>query len=247
MPGPLLGPALVPATAHTYADRLDDRIDVGGDAGHHLHRVRRIRPGEQVTVADGAGRWRLYRVATAAEGVVSLDAESGVEHEVVWEPSVEVACALAKGDRPEVVVQKLTELGADRILFFHAERSVVRWEGHRAASAIARFSRVAREAGAQSRRARLPVVDGPVPCHELAAHPGLVVAERGGLPVGEVPVPAGGAWLVVVGPEGGFTAAELEAFGAAPRLGVGPHVLRAETAAIAAASALAGRRRPVPA
>ena len=72
--------------------------------------------------------------------------------------------------------------------------------------------------------------------------PGLVLAAVDGVPASELPPPAGGEWVVAVGPEGGFAPDELAAFGHPPRLAVGPFVLRAETAAIAATAALAGRR-----
>jgi 16S rRNA (uracil1498-N3)-methyltransferase len=89
------------------------------------------------------------------------------------------------------------------------------------------------------------VVEGLVAPGELVAHPGLVVAALDGVPAHDLPAPAGDEWAVVIGPEGGFGDTELAAFdhpAAAPRLQVGPFVLRAETAAIAAAAALAGRR-----
>ncbi len=244
---PAATPARVDATAHVYVDRLDDRITVTGDDGNHLQRARRVRPGERVTAADGHGRWRLYVVAEAVAGTVVLDAASALAHEPLLTPALTVAFSLTKGEKPELTVQKLTELGVDRIVVLEAARSVVRWDDVKAATAMDRLQRVAREAGAQSRRARIPVVDGPVAPIELLAHPGLVLASIDGQPVGELDVPgaldAGGpGWVVAVGPEGGFDASELAAFGAVPRLAVGPFVLRAETAAIAAAAALAGRR-----
>ena len=72
--------------------------------------------------------------------------------------------------------------------------------------------------------------------------PGLVVAAVDGVDASELAPPTDGEWVVAVGPEGGFDPAELAAFGQAPRLAVGPFVLRAETAAIAATAALTGRR-----
>ncbi len=239
---PSATPAGVPATAHVYVERLDDTITVEGDDGHHLQRARRVRPGETVTAADGYGRWRVFTVVAAAAGTVVLEATTALAHEPRLEPSLTVACSLTKGEKPELVVQKLTELGVDRIVLVEAARSVVRWDDAKAAAAMDRLRRVAREAGAQSRRARIPVVDGPVAPVELLAHPGLVVAAGDGVPAHALPEAPGGSWVVAVGPEGGFDDAELRAFGPAPRLAVGPFVLRAETAAIAVAAALVGRR-----
>lgn len=243
MPGP--GPQFpsgAGAVAHTYVDRLDDRCVLEGDDAHHLGRVRRLRTGETVTAADGHGRWRRYEVAGATGSRLELCATSVVVHEPRLTPGLTVACALTKGDGPEVVVQKLTELGVDTVLLVRAARSVVRWDGDRVAAALERLRRIARGAGAQSRRARLPVVDGVVTVQELAARPGLVLADPLGEPAHLLPEPAGGAWVIAVGPEGGFDDEEREVLAGAPRLAVGPHVLRAGTAAVAAAAAVAGRR-----
>jgi 16S rRNA (uracil1498-N3)-methyltransferase len=109
--------------------------------------------------------------------------------------------------------------------------------------AIERLRRVAREAGAQCRRARLPVIDGPVPVAEIVGRAGLVLADHEGVGPDELLEPADGAWVVAVGPEGGFDESELDSFAGVPRLAIGSFVLRAETAAIASAAALAWRRR----
>jgi 16S rRNA (uracil1498-N3)-methyltransferase len=239
---PVALPAQLAATAHVFAERLDDRIRVDGDDGHHLQRARRVRAGETVTVADGYGRWRAYRVEHSAAGVVDLRAASLIAHEPPLTPRVTVACSMTKGQKPELVVEKLTELGVDRIVLVEAARSVVRWDDAKVAAAFRRFERVAREAAMQSRRARVPVIEGPWAPADLCGASGLVVAAADGDPVDSLAVPPDGEWVVAVGPEGGFDADELRDFGSAPRLGIGPFVLRAETAAIAAAAALAGRR-----
>ena len=240
---PVAFPAQYPATAHVFADRLDDRIAIDGDDGHHLQRARRVRAGEAVTVADGYGRWRAYEVEAATKGHVDLVAATLLAHEPSLTPRLTVACALTKGQKPELAVQKLTELGTDRVLLVRASRSVVQWDDDaKLAGAMARLDRVAREAAMQSRRARIPVVEGPVEPAELAMLPGLVLAAVGGAPAHALPVPVGGEWVVAVGPEGGFDDRELWGFGDVPRLAMGPFVLRAETAAIAAAAAVAGHR-----
>ena len=243
-------PADVPAAAHLFvasADELTDAVDVEGEDGHHLGRVLRLRAGEGVTVADGSGRWRAYRVCgvgKAGEGgtAVSLEATGAHQREPVPEPRLGVAFALTKGDKPELVVQKLTELGVDRILPVVAERSVARPDAARAAAALERWRRIAREAARQCRRATLPVVEPLAPLADLAGHPGLVVAERGGSAAGGLGAPLDGEILVVVGPEGGLTDGEVDALAPWARLDLGPHILRAETAALAAAALLAARR-----
>jgi 16S rRNA (uracil1498-N3)-methyltransferase len=235
--------AAIAASAHAFVTRLDDTIEVTGDDGHHLARVLRLRAGEAVTAADGRGGWRPYAVAVTGRAEVRLTAAGPPMQEPALVPRLVVAFALTKGTKPELVVQKVTELGADGIVPVRAQRSVARWAGPRAEAAAPRLRRVAREAAMQSRRSRLPEIAAPVDLGVLAGRAGLVVADREGLPAAEVPEPPDGEWVLVVGPEGGFDPAEHAALGATATVGVGPFVLRAETAAVAGMAALAGRRR----
>jgi 16S rRNA (uracil1498-N3)-methyltransferase len=233
------------AAAHVFAAELDDRVVVDGADGHHLERVRRLRAGERVTVADGTGRWRSYAVADAARGRLDLVADGAVFVEPRLVPGLAVAFALSKGAKPEQVVAGLTELGADRIVPFRSARSVVRWDAARAAAATERWRRVAREAAMQCRRSRVPLVAEPVALAELPGDGVVVLGDPTGRPVMDIPMPAGGEWLAVVGAEGGLDDDERAALMARPGaelVAVGPHVLRAETAALALAAALAARR-----
>jgi 16S rRNA (uracil1498-N3)-methyltransferase len=203
------------------------------DDQHHLVRVLRLRPGDAVTVADGGGGWRRCTLGPAGR----LDPVGDVVHQARPEPRVTVAFAVTKGERPELAVQKLTELGVDRIVAFHAARSVARWDGDRAARHLERLRRVAREAAVQSRRAWLPEVPPLATLPALLAEAGAVLADAGGGP------PSLRQPTVVVGPEGGFTAAERAL--AQGTVALGPHVLRAETAAITAGALLVALRRGV--
>lgn len=242
--GPAAFAADVAAAAHTFVPRLDDALALTGDAGHHLARVLRLRPGETVTAADGRGAWRAYTVAETGRAEVQLAAAGPIAREPDLVPKVVVAFALTKGLKPDLVVQKVTELGADGVVPLRARRSVAHWSATRAETATARLRRVAREAAAQCRRARLPEIGAPLELAALAGRPGLVVADREGAPPEQLPEPPGGEWVLVVGPEGGLEPSERAGLGPAPTLGVGPFVLRAETAAVAALAALASRRRP---
>ncbi len=233
--------ARYPAVAHTFLAALDDDVTLGNEAGHHLSRVRRVRAGDVVTAADGRGRWRPYAVAHVAPGAVELHARDGPVEEPSLAPRLVVAFAVTKGAKPDLVVQKLTELGVDGITVLAARRAVPQWSDERARSAVDRLRRIAREAAAQCRRARVPEVDGVRPVTELQGRPGLVVADPDGDHPLALAAPAGGEWVLVVGPEGGFDADEVVRLGG-ERLRLAPHVLRAETAAIAGAAVLTTRR-----
>jgi 16S rRNA (uracil1498-N3)-methyltransferase len=230
-----------PAVAHTFVAALDDDVTLGDEAAHHLGRVRRVRPGEIITAADGRGWWRPYAVAHVAPGAVELRAQDAPVEEPRLAPRLVVAFALTKGAKPDLVVQKLTELGVDGIVVLGARRTVPQWSDERAGAAVSRLRRIARESAAQCRRARAPDVDGVRPVTELQGRPGLVVADPDGDDPLALPAPAGGEWMLVVGPEGGFDADEVVTLGG-ERLRLAPHVLRAETAAIAGAAVLATLR-----
>jgi 16S rRNA (uracil1498-N3)-methyltransferase len=207
-----------------------DRPTLSAADRHHLERVRRVRPGDEVVVSDGAGRWREGTLGAA--GVV--DPTSDVQSDVQTAPTITVAFALTKGERPELAVQKLTEVGADVIVPFTAARSVVRWDEKRADGNVERLRRVAREAAMQCRRSWLPTVADLSTFADVSAAPGAVLADVGGK------APSLDRPTVLVGPEGGWTDEE-RACGL-PSVALGAHVLRAETAAIAAATLLGALR-----
>lgn len=207
---------------------------LGPEDRHHLTRVQRVRVGDEVTAADGRGRWRPCRLVT--------DGRLEVLGPVTTLPDVAsrtVAVALLKGDRNDLVVQKLTELGLDRIVVFPAARSVARWEPAKVERQRLRFERIAREAAMQSRRARLPdvVVLGGLAEVLAAVTPGggrVALAEPGG------DRPTADLATVLVGPEGGWDPGELTVVSG--RVDLGPTVLRAETAAVVAGTLLVALR-----
>jgi 16S rRNA (uracil1498-N3)-methyltransferase len=169
--------------------------------------------------------------------VLSVDGDLRFEQRPT--PELVVGFVVAKGDRPEWVVQKLTEIGVDRIVPVRSQRSVVRWEGDRAERAVERIRRVAREASGQSRRAWLPEVSDLCTLEELGRWTGQApfLAHPGGKP------PSLAHPVVVVGPEGGWDPDELAA--SAGTVGLGPTVLRSETAAIVTGAILSALRSGV--
>ena len=217
-----MNPALRHSAAHVFVASVDDP-SLDPDDAHHLLRVLRLRDGEPVSVSDGLGSWRLTTLTAGAlvpAGDVHLDPDGHRRRRVV-------VTAIPKGDRVEWMVQKLTELGVDEIVLLHSARSVVRWDGVRAAKQLPRLARIAREASMQSRRVWLPVVRGPVEFSEVAATPGAALAEP------DAPRLSTHS-CVVIGPEGGFSDQELAV--EMPRVSVADTILRVETAAVAVAS-----------
>jgi 16S rRNA (uracil1498-N3)-methyltransferase len=232
-----------------YAEVLPDvggMAVVEGDEGFHAATVRRLRPGEQLVLSDGAGE-------LAEAVVVSADKRTLTARVLARRaapsphPPVTVVQAIPKSERSELAVELATEAGADDVIAWQAERCVARWDGERAAKGLRRWRAVARSAARQSRRARIPAVDGPLStdglCDYLAGRTDavvLVLHESAGRRLSDVPLDQAASIVLVVGPEGGVSEAELEALsgvGAVPVV-LGPTVLRTSTAAAVALGAL---------
>jgi 16S rRNA (uracil1498-N3)-methyltransferase len=236
--------------AHCYwhdalaGSAVGDVVTLTGEEAHHAAVVSRMRRGERVLISDGAG--------VLAEGVIDAAERSAVtvvlqRVETVEAPSprIGLAQALAKGDRAELAVQASTELGVDAIVPWQARRSVVQWKGERGEKSLDRWRKVVREAGKQAIRPRLPEVVAVVDADGLAALAAdwrLVVLDPTA-PGSINDVPLDRDLLLVVGPEGGIDAAELERLDAAGavRARLGDHVLRTSTAGLAAIAALSSR------
>jgi 16S rRNA (uracil1498-N3)-methyltransferase len=195
--------------------------------------VLRLRPGEAVTATDGRGSWRTCRFASGRE----LAPDGDVIRCPRPTPLVTIGFTAVKGDRPEWAVQKLTELGVDRIVILKAARSVVQWDGPRARRHLDKLRAVVRQAAMQSRQVWLPEVAGPETAAVLVVDPAVALAVPGGNP------PSLDHPTVLVGPEGGWTEAEERLAGAT--VGLGPAVLRTESAAVAAGVLLTALRAGV--
>jgi len=213
-----------------------------GQEGRHATTVRRLAAGETAYVTDGAGTVAECEVAAARPGELELlVVRVGAEPAPV--PSLAVAQAIPKGDRAELAVELLTEVGADVIIPWAAQRCVVQWRGDRAAKSLARWQSTALQAAKQSRRAWFPEITpqaGLEALTERVASAALAVLLDGDAPgrLADVAVPDRGEVLLIVGPEGGISQAEhaaLQAAGAVTAR-LGPTVLRASSAGIAAAA-----------
>lgn len=224
------------------------RYVLDGAEGRHAVSVKRLRPGEDVILTDGAGRWADC-VVLDTEGkdrlIVQLDT---VSEEPAREPRITVVQALPKGDRGEVAVETMTEVGVDAIVPWAASRCITQWRGERGLKALGKWRATAREAGKQSRRVRFPEVADALSTKQVGALLAgaafaAVLHESGDAPLAAAELPAEGEIVLVVGPEGGVSPEELALFeeaGARPYR-LGPSVLRTSTAGTAAAALLLGR------
>jgi 16S rRNA (uracil1498-N3)-methyltransferase len=222
-------------------------LTVEGDEAWHALVVKRTRVGEQVALTDGAGTTAVGTVESADRSTMTV-AVSSVRAVAPELPRVVVVQAIPKGERGELAVEMLTEVGADVIVPWAASRSVAVWRGERAGKALAKWRSTAREAAKQARRSWSPQVREPATTDDVvallreAAVP-VVLHEAASGPLADLPVPGRGEIVVVVGPEGGISDEELAAFasvGAEP-VRLGSSVLRTSTAGVAAVAALLSR------
>ena len=219
------------SAAHVFVQSLETP-NLSTDDQHHLLKVLRVKATDQITVSDGAGAWITATISK--DGDVRATSELFVVEPPKW--PLCVAFAPVKGEKPELIVQKLTELGIDEIIpLAPTARSVVRWDSAKAEKQTARLQRVANEASMQSRRVWLPVVHPVVQLADLVSRAEVAFAEPDGVEV------TAAHRTIVIGPEGGFAPEELD--GSVSRVSLGESVLRAETAAIVAGALMTRCRR----
>ena len=205
------------SAAHVFVDDVTAPALAADDA-HHLSRVLRLRDGENVTVSDGRGSWR---VCAWANGTVQPLGD--VHTEPAPSPRLAVALVPVKGDRTDDAVERLVETGIDEVIVLEpTDHSVVRRDAGRAAAM-------------QSRRVWLADVTGPASLSDVLARDGVVIAEPG------ADASLEGVTTIVVGPEGGFS--ERETAMARRCVGLGPGILRAGTAATVAGTLMVAHRR----
>lgn len=234
-------------TDPVFLGELPDPLpDVGtpvvldGPEGRHAATVRRIRPGERVIIADGAGRGISGPVIEAGKSSITVEVQQTM---ITPDPKIKitVAQALAKGDRSDIALEMITELGATMIIPWQSARSIVRWSGDRADKSHAKWQATVREATKQSRRLLVPLVDQPVNTRQLATKINdhdrtLILHEEATLRLPELALPQVGRIMIIVGPEGGITPDELDLLTAAggQPVSISDGVLRTSTAAAVA-------------
>lgn len=222
-------------------------VALTGAEGHHASAVLRLRAGDEVDLVDGQGRRVGGTVVQTSRDRIDVLATRIVD-EPVPEPRIVVVQALAKGDRGEMAVEMLTEVGVDEIVPWAARRCVARWTGDRERRGLDRWRATSRAATKQSRRARVPRIEAVRDTDGVAALVSgaalAVLLDAGAsLPIGQMTVPLSGDILVIVGPEGGVDPEErdrlVDAGALAARLG--PGILRTSTAGAVASGILLAR------
>ncbi len=227
--------------------RVGATVVLDGPEGHHAATVQRLRAGEHLLLTDGAGTTGHGVVVEVARDRLDVRVDR-VTTEPPPAPRFVVVQALVKGDRGELAVATLTEVGVDVVVPWSAARCVVHWAGLRGEKSLARWRVTARESAKQSRRSRLPEVAALASTDDVVhllggAAATVVLHEEATSPLMALEIPAAGDVVVVVGPEGGVAPEELDRFRAvgASAFRLGPTVLRASTAGPAALAVLLAR------
>ena len=214
-----------------YGRREGDRVVIEGADARHLARSLRTRAGQTIQVVDPDGLMLTVRVESVSDVRVEGVVASEREHQPEPSRYVVVAISHLPSASLELVLSRCTEVGASAFHVVQAARSVAR------GARTDRWQTIVREAAMLAGRTRVPIVDGPSPLAEvLAERPSAVMLSRGAPPLTSLELP--GSVTLLIGPEGGWTEAEL---GMVERhAGLGPRNLRADTAAIVATAIAAG-------
>lgn len=219
-----------------------------GDEGFHAATVQRLQPGESVMLADGLGRLAhgtVMEVPAKDELVVSIVA---ITEAPPPSPRLIVVQAIPKGERGELAVEMLTEVGVDVIVPWAASRCVAVWKGDKIEKGVEKWKATARESAKLARRSRTPQLSALASTDDVVrlirnTSPAWVLHEDGEARLSGKTMPMSGDIVLVVGPEGGVSPDELARFSEAGAevVRLGPSVLRTSTAGAVAAGIVLAR------
>lgn len=223
-------------------------VELEGDRARYLGRVLRVRPGDEFVLFDGEGAECHATVEQVRKDTVTLRVGAEARTRTESPLTVHLVQGISRGDRMDFVVQKATELGVKRITPVFTAHGVVRLDAERAANRLEHWQHVAIGACEQSGRARLPLIDPPVPLGNwLGDKPAevgtdLILKPGATAPLAGIEAPRTKVCLLI-GPEGGFSENEYENASIAGfrAVSLGPRILRTETAAVAALAVLQSR------
>lgn len=230
-----------PPSAFNFTRRA---VTLTADEARHLREVLRLKPGDEVSVFDGAGKEFRAHVAQARREFAELDLDEEIEPARPESPlQIELAVALLKGEKFDLVVQKATELGVTKIVPLITRYADIKLRDESDASKrVARWQRIALEAAKQCGRGIVPEVTLPSSFGSVLKNSCVLFSEKDGLGLAEV-LSVGEAVSAIIGSEGGWSDEELDQARAAGAqiVTLGGRILRAETAAITAAALLQHR------
>jgi 16S rRNA (uracil1498-N3)-methyltransferase len=219
------------------------RIDLPAAQAHHLRDVLRMTEGAEIEVFDSSGTTGRGHIASISPDTVSIQVDQ-LDDRLPNRPPISVAAAIPKGTRADWMIEKLSELGVDRFIPLAAERSVVLPKGE---SKPQRWQRLAEESARQSGRTGVMQID-PLADLEAILHQArnqniaawYLSPADGAISIIDLARAIPPALLLLIGPEGGWTPAEITAFDAAkiPPVRITQTILRVETAAVAAAAVI---------
>jgi 16S rRNA (uracil1498-N3)-methyltransferase len=221
---------------------VGDRLALGEEDSRHLLTVLRLRPGQSFRLCDGQGReWRALVLASSSGRNKLTLCEAQLEESLPAMPEpglkLELGVAVARGDRLERLIEKAAELGVWRLCPMLTERTTVGLSSDGGVQKLQRWQRIARESSALAGRSYALEVSPLLPFSEILAR-GTGFLFTGDSPFWEAGMRLPSPCTLLIGPEGGFTSAEIEAATALGwgRLSLGPRTLRVETATVAAAT-----------
>lgn len=234
---------------HLFADPSDvqdELLTITGPEVNHIRNVMRLKPGEEISVSIGGdGKEYRYGIESYTEDSVLCRLRFVKDKEVELPVKVLLFQGLPKADKMDLIVQKAVELGAAEIIPVSMERCVVKLDAGKAAKKTARWQTIAESAASQSRRSIIPRVLAPMSMREAVEHakaqtevrviPYELQEDDGSVKQYLESLKEGQSVSIFIGPEGGFTPAEVELAkeaGIRP-ISLGRRILRTETAGLA--------------
>jgi 16S rRNA (uracil1498-N3)-methyltransferase len=230
----------------------DQAVTVIGDDAHHIQRVMRMSENDQILCFNDQGKSCLCEITEFTNEGVSLSIVEWLEESKELPVTVAIASGLPKGDKFELIIQKATELGAFEFVPFNAARSIAKWDEKKGDKKLERWQKISKEAAEQSHRNKVPEVYKPISLGELITlgenFDYKMVAFEEEAKQGEQTqfanllgeMQPGSSLLTVFGPEGGLTDKEIDQLKSHGFIscGLGPRILRAETAPLYVLSAI---------
>ncbi len=220
-------------------------VELTGDEAHHAIKVKRTNVGEVIEIVDGFGVRVSGKVVQVDKNSLVVTVESRTV-EPKSKLGLTVAQALAKGDRAELALEILTEVGVDSILPWRAEHAIAKWDDPEKGKA--KWQSAVGQAAKQARRSWIPIVEDLATTDQLVETAKtfnlvLILHESATQSFAEIPIPSQGSVLLVVGPEGGISPRELELFSQFQQVRMGKTVMRTSTAGGIAAGAILSKTR----